>query len=126
MVPKSNNPKKTTLKNKIGDNYSVSMYRKLARKGAGLKDIELKRSLKNYANHVILEERVAQKLRTLNSSEIDKGIHVINKIYDKIFRAEYPKNKDKYEKMVVSLAKDINKKEGVEVLKILQEYEKLI
>lgn len=125
-VSKTKALEKIDLKKKVGEHNSVSLYRKLARTNIGKISPDLKRDLRNTANHVILQKRVYEKLKTLNKSEISDGLYVIDKIYDKIFTTIDPKNLEKYERIAISLAKDINRKEGAEVYAILQKYSKSI
>jgi hypothetical protein len=114
---------KIGLREKLKDNYSIKMYKVLGNKKINL---ESKRSLKNHANHVILANRIKHKLQILDKKQINFGLSVVDKLYTKLFSSTLLTSIEKYEKIIVSLAKEINRKEGKDVYFVLEKYNKLI
>jgi len=122
MAPKNPALKKNPILKDVKKNSSVKGYvtlAKYAKKGkpnSNLQKVILDQ--KNLANQRILSARVKNKLRNLSSAEQKRADFLMNEIYNNFLMTT--SKSEKHFEFIKEFSKAINRKEGKEVLEIIQ------
>ena len=108
--------KKNPFIKDIKEHNSVKMYKSLSKTKRPISK-EVLESQKSLANNKILNARVLNKLKDLHERKQIEAINKLNEIFQRFI--DKPESHSKFVKL---FAKEINRKEGKEVLEIINKY----